>query len=252
MKKIFYFLSAIICGFGFMQVTEAITTEEFVAIDSNNQITLPSIVVTDGSEVTVDRSLTNYQLFYQWVSISDSEATKLDELKTEMQTIETEMENYINSATEEEKETEEYQNKITEYYNLALAAIEEYASLIPAYNESNWITSTNNIINMDTAAEGRNFLWVKLETSDNQTIYELGEYNLTSDSSEIIEDTEIVKDTNSAIQQINQENTGNNSETIQTTTNPSTGLSDYLIYIVPIIIIVGLVLVFSKKYQKIY
>ena len=186
---------------------------------------MPStIILSSGEDVTnnedIKKLYTDYDVYYKYVKIDDELFSKLG--------------NGVDF-------NKQYFDKVKE--------------LIPEVNTIDDLSSW-------TKAQGGNFNLSGLEYSDGKdTGYYLAVAAVSkNDSSKIYVERNIFVSTSTSTltvktygndnQTIIEDETEINDETTntKTTTNPNTGISDYLLYIVPIIIICGSLIVFRKKY----
>ena len=125
--------------------TKTTTTTGKSTLDSNNLISLPMWIIGGSGTVTVDKSLTNYKLYYQAVPVSDS--------------VYEEMKKTTDRAT--------------------------YESLIPSHVQGAWTEATNNKIVIDTnsfSGEKPYAIWVKVVSGSN-TYYDADVYTISGNKS---------------------------------------------------------------------
>lgn len=242
MKKLFIILIAIF-GLLFSGQVEALTQEEYDALDPDNKIYTPWMVFSTGSSITIKSGITDYKLYDQWIKLSSEDVTKYNKLYNEDYIkIKEEADKYEESATEEQKKTEEYNNKIDEYNKKILEIQAQINELIPTYNDSNWKEITDGKTYAPATAKNEGYvLWVKLVESDNTTTFDTQMYINNSSDEGTSNNTTNKQPTNS---QNSNQTTG---QTVQTTVNPSTGIEEYIIYVVVSSIIIGSLLILKKQ-----
>ena len=193
-----------------------------VEIDPNKLISMPWMIMNGSGEITIDESITNYELYYQAVLIDAEKYTEIEntetngkedikKLKEEYKSLE---ENY-NKAYDEYKAglqndqlSEDELNNLKSTYETAHASyktkVNEYNSkidevnnkikeLTPTYVEANWIKTSDNKVQIDTTTYSGSrpyVVWVKLVTA-NETAYNEAIYTMSGTKSEEIDVTGI-------------------------------------------------------------
>lgn len=232
----------IVCGISYIGDVNAITKEEFNALDPDNKITLPDFgYSTEGTEkkIIIDENVKEYELYYQWIMGTDEDCENLNKFEDELTKLNDEISEYQNNATEEEKETEEYKNKISEYQEKLDALVTKTLEIIPNYNDNAWIQTTDGIV---ARPGGKAFtLWVKLvDKTNNTTSYKVEFYHYE-------EKTNSTTSTTTNTTTSTKNNWYDSQETVQTSINPSTGISEYIICAVVLALVIGSGIIYLKS-----
>ena len=174
-------------------------------LDPDDIIDFPFIFYSnEENEITIDSSVSNYTMYYQWIELSETQSkaletaeetyeTKVEEYKAEANRL---YENYeakfkiyedlVNSGTASQAEIESAKadadatyNVYKNYFDTKKVELEElyeeYFKLLPDY-KSEWIKSEKNEVKGDFSyySDERQFvLYIKLET-ESKTIYDYG------------------------------------------------------------------------------
>ena len=171
-----------------LTISFSVTTYAYnVEIDPDSLISFPIMIFGGSGKITIEKTETNYKLYYQAVEISDTDFKKMNEIqdtgKKELATLKTEIENlsaevsnlstqysekvkaYREATTDTEKETlkkeyeelekkynekkAEYDAKVKQRSEKTGTIEKEVKELIPGYVESNWVQATDNEFNVD-------------------------------------------------------------------------------------------------------
>jgi len=213
-----------------------ITPDEYNSLDNKgDKIKYPDGVSPAGTTFTIPSSITNYKLYHQWILMTEAEYANYKKLGEDIAKAQADRENLNDNATEEDKTTEdsEYNKKKTELETNILTLQTQQLDLIKKYDDTQWKETPDNKVYLPTAAEY--ILWAKLEESDGTTTF----------AAKIFSETEIITESNTVIDE--EETIEEVTETTQTTTNPNTGINDYIMYIIPAALIAGTALVFKRN-----
>ena len=206
MKKIFFLLVILVTLCGEFWVN--IVTAHNVELDPNSYIMMPYWISGDSGTITISSSVTSsYDLYYQYVDVSDSlfnqisdkisesqtyddeKRTELNQERANVESLRTTYQNVVNdsNSTAEQKETaktnyETALNTYNEHVDTFNTKIQQYNqeiySLTPSYIDGNWTKTSDGKFKIDTSnytGEVHFVLWAKLlvngETYYDETIY---------------------------------------------------------------------------------
>lgn len=116
---------------------------EGIKLDPNNLISFPMFIFGNEGTITIDKSQTGYELYYQCVEIDDATYEKITDQNTTK---------------------------------------EKAMELMPKYNENNWKKTTDNKFTIDTSTfKGKKAfaVWSKLKTSDGTISYDVEIYSVS-------------------------------------------------------------------------
>ena len=230
MKKVFYLFLMLICGFGFIGVANAES-----AWPSEDVSTVNSLLA--GADLTGKTSLTEllakYDVYYSYVHVTDS---LLDQM--------------LDSGTY----TDEYASQME--------------ALIPTYADGDAYTTQTDIAkNQITASNGKLTYTGLTYSQDSNNAYTVAIFGIPKDdttkiyaardvyqvtSSTTVNYTNFFDEYLSSPVDNDEENNPNYSgdveEDVATETNPNTGIEDYFMYLVPLALVGGSVLMFRRRY----
>lgn len=235
--------------------------------DPDNLIGFPYMVWNNEGDITIDDSITDYTMYYQWIELSEAQTAAIDnawetyentfdEIDAEADKLYTNYEAKYKiykdlydsgTATEDQLETayaaaEAEYEIYSNYYNTKSAELENlldaYYATIPNYTDK-WIKAEGTHFKGDFSnfSDERKFvLWIKVDYSE-KTLYDFGILTVNGTYEENDEDeTSTDEDKNNV-----SNNDGANVEAPKddTVESPKTGLEDYIIVIVGGILIAG-------------
>ena len=119
-------------------------------------------------------------------------STELERLKTEYETA---VANYNNKV-------KEYNDKIREYNSSVNETNNNIKELTPAYNENNWISTTDRQVKVDLShfsGEQTFVIWAKINTSSGETYYDESIYTMQGTKANEVKVTGITLDKNEII-----------------------------------------------------
>lgn len=203
-----------------------------VELDPNSLISFPIIISNGKGNITIKDSETGYSLYYQAVEISNTiyeeiektsndGETKLNEIKTEIDSLDKECDNlktiydeeyelykekldsgeqdeeldalraaYEEAKTNYENKANEYNKKIEEYNEKVDEINSKIKELTPTYLENNWIETKDRSFNVDLSqflGDKAFAIWVKLISSDGTISYDEATYTMSGTKIEDIE-----------------------------------------------------------------
>lgn len=250
MKKIFFTIMMLLVSFCCIEGVSALTVEEYDLYSaSNTKFSLPSIVTSSGTSIGVDESLSNYNLYYQWINVSDSDWNTMNSINDSIKELNDSFEKYSEGV--EDKTSEEYIAKSEEYVNTYNTKKSEYTAIISKFDDSKWIDITDGKP-ISYSGDGINLLWVKLAEADGTTTYGYKYYEASSSTSKTnTEKKNVVKSKVSTVSSddsdtYNIETSGNYYSDSVYSDNPDTGLSDIMLYLIPILLVGGSVIVLRR------
>lgn len=250
-----------------------ITAEEN---DPDNLIRFPYMVWDNEGDITIDDSITDYTMYYQWIELSAEESqaiddaleafnNKYDEVKAEADKLYANYEakykaysDLFDSGTATEEQLEEAFNAAeaeyeiySNYYNAKNAELEAlqavYYTTIPNYTDK-WTKAEGTHFKGDFSnfSDEREFvLWIKLEYSG-KTLYDFGILTVNGTHEETEENKTPVDENENKAPNKNDANVEAPKD--DTVESPKTGLEDYALVIVGgILLVAGCVVVINKN-----
>lgn len=186
---------------------------------------------------------------YQSRLEADESDPELPELESKVEEART---NYQNKATEYDDKAKEYNAKVDE-------AEAQVTELTPTYDDENWIESTDESFKIDlsTFSDERKFVvWVKVETSDGNSIYDENIYTLNGTMTSTGDNDNNNDNNNTTNDNQNNDNDDKNTSNLPSGNSGNTApgslpfAGSSLAIILGIIILAIFIIVSYKKYNK--
>lgn len=231
MKKVISFMIMVLAGFGFCTIVNA----EETSLNSIASVT--SEIGGSDKEIIQTDSSNKYKFYYKYVSIDSDTFNSYVGVKYKLDNTDESSEEYVNT-----------ESQLKEYENV-------FKSLIPEVTASDlesWTLASDNEITLSDL----------IYESDKHNGYVLAIAAVKDgDTSKVYIDRLILESTSSttlgqvsytpADEQAYDSNEDEmlSDDAVSTSNNPNTGISDYAIYIVPVCIILGSVILLRKSYS---
>lgn len=230
MKKVISFMIMVLAGFGFCTIVNA----EETSLNSIASVT--SEIGGSDKEIIQTDSSNKYKFYYKYVSIDSDTFNSYVGVKYKLDNTDESSEEYVNT-----------ESQLKEYENV-------FKSLIPEVTASDlesWTLSSDNEITLSDL----------IYESDKHNGYVLAIAAVKDgDTSKVYIDRLILESTSSTTlgqvsytpadeQAYDSNEDETSSDAVSTSNNPNTGISDYAIYIVPVCIILGSVILLRKSYS---
>ena len=230
MKKVISFMIMVLAGFGFCTVVNA----EETSLNSIASVT--SEIGGSDKEIIQTDSSNKYKFYYKYVTIDNDTFNSYVGVKYKLDNTDESSEEYVNT----ESQLEEYENV--------------FKSLIPEVTASDlesWTLASDNEITLSNLIyesdkhNGYVLAIAAVKDGDTSKVY-IDRLVLESTSSTTLGQ---VSYTSSDEQAYDSNEDETSSDAVSTSNNPNTGISDYAIYIVPVCIILGSVILLRKSYS---
>ena len=230
MKKVISFMIMVLAGFGFCTIVNA----EETSLNSIASVT--SEIGGSDKEIIQTDSSNKYKFYYKYVSIDSDTFNSYVGVKYKLDNTDESSEEYVNT-----------ESQLKEYENV-------FKSLIPEVTASDlesWTLASDNEITLSDL----------IYESDKHNGYVLAIAAVKDgDTSKVYIDRLILESTSSTTlgqvsytpadeQAYDSNEDETSSDAVSTSNNPNTGISDYAIYIVPVCIILGSVILLRKSYS---
>lgn len=230
MKKVISFMIMVLAGFGFCTIVNA----EETSLNSIASVT--SEIGGSDKEIIQTDSSNKYKFYYKYVSIDSDTFNSYVGVKYKLDDTDESSEEYVNT-----------ESQLKEYENV-------FKSLIPEVTASDlesWTLASDNEITLSDL----------IYESDKHNGYVLAIAAVKDgDTSKVYIDRLILESTSSTTlgqvsytpadeQAYDSNEDETSSDAVSTSNNPNTGISDYAIYIVPVCIILGSVILLRKSYS---
>lgn len=231
MKKVISFIIMVLTGFGFCTIVNA----EETSLNSIASVT--SEIGGSDKEIIQTDSSNKYKFYYKYVTIDNDAFNSYvgDKYK-------------LDNADESSKEYVNIESQVEEYENV-------FKSLIPEVTASDlesWTLSSNNEITLSNLIyesdkhNGYVLAIAAVKDGDTSKVY-IDRLILESTSSTTLGQVSYTLSDEQAYDSNEDEMVSN--DAVSTSNNPNTGISDYAIYIVPVCIILGSVILLRKSYS---
>lgn len=230
MKKVISFMIMVLAGFGFCTIVNA----EETSLNSIASVT--SEIGGSDKEIIQTDSSNKYKFYYKYVSIDSDTFNSYVGVKYKLDDTDESSEEYVNT-----------ESQLKEYENV-------FKSLIPEVTASDlesWTLASDNEITLSDLIyesdkhNGYVLAIAAVKDGDTSKVY-IDRLILESTSSTTLGQ---VSYTPSDEQAYDSNKDETSSDAVSTSNNPNTGISDYAIYIVPVCIILGSVILLRKSYS---
>lgn len=230
MKKVISFMIMVLAGFGFCTVVNA----EETSLNSIASVT--SEIGGSDKEIIQTDSSNKYKFYYKYVSIDSDTFNSYVGVKYKLDNTDESSEEYVNT-----------ESQLKEYENV-------FKSLIPEVTASDlesWTLASDNEITLSDLIyesdkhNGYVLAIAAVKDGDTSKVY-IDRLILESTSSTTLGQVSYTPSDEQAYDS-NEDETS--SDAVSTSNNPNTGISDYAIYIVPVCIILGSVILLRKSYS---
>lgn len=230
MKKVISFMIMVLAGFGFCTIVNA----EETSLNSIASVT--SEIGGSDKEIIQTDSSNKYKFYYKYVSIDSDTFNSYVGVKYKLDNTDESSEEYVNT-----------ESQLKEYENV-------FKSLIPEVTASDlesWTLASDNEITLSDLIyesdkhNGYVLAIAAVKDGDTSKVY-IDRLILESTSSTTLGQ---VSYTPSDEQAYDSNKDETSSDAVSTSNNPNTGISDYAIYIVPVCIILGSVILLRKSYS---
>lgn len=230
MKKVISFMIMVLAGFGFCTIVNA----EETSLNSIASVT--SEIGGSDKEIIQTDSSNKYKFYYKYVSIDSDTFNSYVGVKYKLDNTDESSEEYVNT-----------ESQLKEYENV-------FKSLIPEVTASDlesWTLASDNEITLSDLIyesdkhNGYVLAIAAVKDGDTSKVY-IDRLILESTSSTTLGQISYTPSDEQAYDS-NEDETS--SDAVSTSNNPNTGISDYAIYIVPVCIILGSVILLRKSYS---
>lgn len=230
MKKVISFMIMVLAGFGFCTIVNA----EETSLNSIASVT--SEIGGSDKEIIQTDSSNKYKFYYKYVSIDSDTFNSYVGVKYKLDDTDESSEEYVNT-----------ESQLKEYENV-------FKSLIPEVTASDlesWTLASDNEITLSDLIyesdkhNGYVLAIAAVKDGDTSKVY-IDRLILESTSSTTLGQISYTPSDEQAYDS-NEDETS--SDAVSTSNNPNTGISDYAIYIVPVCIILGSVILLRKSYS---
>lgn len=230
MKKVISFMIMVLAGFGFCTIVNA----EETSLNSIASVT--SEIGGSDKEIIQTDSSNKYKFYYKYVSIDSDTFNSYVGVKYKLDNTDESSEEYVNT-----------ESQLKEYENV-------FKSLIPEVTASDlesWTLASDNEITLSDLIyesdkhNGYVLAIAAVKDGDTSKVY-IDRLILESTSSTTLGQVSYTPSDEQAYDS-NEDETS--SDAVSTSNNPNTGISDYAIYIVPVCIILGSVILLRKSYS---
>lgn len=231
MKKVISFMIMVLAGFGFCTVVNA----EETSLNSIASVT--SEIGGSDKEIIQTDSSNKYKFYYKYVSIDSDTFNSYVGVKYKLDNTDESSEEYVNT-----------ESQLKEYENV-------FKSLIPEVTASDlesWTLSSDNEITLSDLIyesdkhNGYVLAIAAVKDGDTSKVY-IDRLILESTSSTTLGQVSYTPSDEQAYDSNEDEMLSD--DAVSTSNNPNTGISDYAIYIVPVCIILGSVILLRKSYS---
>lgn len=231
MKKVISFMIMVLAGFGFCTIVNA----EETSLNSIASVT--SEIGGSDKEIIQTDSSNKYKFYYKYAAIDNDTFNSYVGVKYKLDNTDESSEEYVNT----ESQLEEYENV--------------FKSLIPEVTASDlesWTLASDNEITLSDLIyesdkhNGYVLAIAAVKDGDTSKVY-IDRLILESTSSTTLGQVSYTPSDEQAYDSNEDEMLSD--DAVSTSNNPNTGISDYAIYIVPVCIILGSVILLRKSYS---
>lgn len=231
MKKVISFMIMVLAGFGFCTIVNA----EETSLNSIASVT--SEIGGSDKEIIQTDSSNKYKFYYKYVSIDSDTFNSYVGVKYKLDDTDESSEEYVNT-----------ESQLKEYENV-------FKSLIPEVTASDlesWTLASDNEITLSDLIyesdkhNGYVLAIAAVKDGDTSKVY-IDRLILESTSSTTLGQVSYTPSDEQAYDSNKDEMLSD--DAVSTSNNPNTGISDYAIYIVPVCIILGSVILLRKSYS---
>ena len=231
MKKVISFMIMVLAGFGFCTIVNA----EETSLNSIASVT--SEIGGSDKEIIQTDSSNKYKFYYKYVAIDNDTFNSYVGVKYKLDDTDQSSEEYVNT-----------ESQLKEYENV-------FKSLIPEVTASDlesWTLASDNEITLSDLIyesdkhNGYVLAIAAVKDGDTSKVY-IDRLILESTSSTTLGQVSYTPSDEQAYDSNEDEMLSD--DAVSTSNNPNTGISDYAIYIVPVCIILGSVILLRKSYS---
>ena len=230
MKRVISLMIMVLAGFGFCAVVNA----EEVSLNSIASVT--SEIGGSDKEIIQTDSSNKYKFYYKYVTIDSDTFNSYVGIKY-----------VLDNADENSDEYATAESQVAEYENVFKGLIQE----VTASDLESWTLSSDNEINLSGLIyesdkhNGYVLAVAAVKDGDTSKVY-IDRLILESTSSTTLGQISYTTLDEEAYDSSDDEMSGS---AVSTSNNPNTGISDYAIYIVPVCIILGSVILLRRSYS---